>query len=142
MKLSDVMTPNPEVVAPETRLSDAAAMMRKLDIGVLPVTQDGRLLGIVTDRDITVRATAEHKSPDKTAVRDVMTRDAACCHEDEDVREGARLMEERQIRRLPIVDREEHLIGIVSLGDIAVNAGRKLSGEVLEKVSEPGGPDR
>jgi CBS domain-containing protein len=112
--------------------------MRGLDVGSLPVCQDDRLIGMVTDRDITIRGIAEGRQPDQTSVQEVMTGEVVSVLEDQDVEEAANLMEERQIRRLPVVDHEQRLVGIVSLGDLAVYAGdTRLSGEVLERVSEP-----
>jgi CBS domain-containing protein len=143
MQLKDVMTRNVEVIGPEATLADAASRMDALDIGPLPVCENDRLVGMITDRDITVRATAMGEDPKTTRVRDAMTRDVLCCHEDDDVREATRLMERNQVRRLPVLNREDRLVGIVSLADLAVWTGdEQLSGEVLERVSEPAEPDR
>lgn len=143
MQLKDVMTRGVEVVPPDTMLKEAAEKMRKLDVGPLPVCDGERLLGMLTDRDITVRAVAEGCNPTTTKVREVMTPDIIYCFEDQDVREAARLMENHQIRRLPILSREKRLVGIVSLGDLAVGTGdQKLAGKVLEQVSEPAEPTR
>ena len=143
MQLKDVMTRNVEVIGPEATLADAASRMDALDIGPLPVCENDRLVGIITDRDITVRSTAMGEDPKTTHVRDAMTRDVLCCHEDDDVREATRLMERNQVRRLPVLNREDRLVGIVSLADLAVWTGdEQLSGEVLERVSEPAEPDR
>lgn len=143
MQLKDVMTRGVEVVPPDTTLKEAAEKMRKLDVGPLPVCDGERLLGMLTDRDITVRAVAEGRNPTATKVREVMTPDIIYCFEDQDVREAARLMEKHQIRRLPILSRDKRLVGIVSLGDLAVGTGdQKLAGKVLEQVSEPAEPTR
>jgi CBS domain-containing protein len=143
VQLKDVMTRNVEVIGPEATLADAASRMDALDIGPLPVCENDRLVGMITDRDITVRATAMGEDPKTTRVRDAMTRDVLCCHEDDDVREATRLMERNQVRRLPVLNREDRLVGIVSLADLAVWTGdEQLSGEVLERVSEPAEPDR
>jgi CBS domain-containing protein len=141
MRLKDVMTRNVEVIGPEATLEDAAYRMDALDIGPLPVCETDRLVGMITDRDITVRATALGRDPKTTRVRDAMTKGVICCHEEDDVREATRLMESKQIRRVAVLNDEHMLVGIVSLGDVAVLT-RQLGGEVLQHVSEPSEPDR
>jgi CBS domain-containing protein len=141
MQLKDIMTPEPLILSPETTLRDAAQTMRDLDSGVMPVGEQDRLVGMLTDRDITVRATAEGKDPNSTPVRDVMTPEVIYCFEDEDVEAGARKMEQHQIRRLIVLNRDKRLVGIASLGDLAVHApSDRLAGEVTEAVSEPAEP--
>jgi CBS domain-containing protein len=143
MQLKDVMTRQVEVISPDASLEEAARKMDELNVGPLPVCEGGRLVGLVTDRDITVRATAAGKSPRSTTVREAMTTDVLYCFDDQDVREAARLMETQQIRRVPVLDHSHRLVGIVSLGDVATEArDDRLSGEVLERVSEPAQPDR
>ena len=143
MQLKDVMTRDVEVVHPNATLEEAAAKMDSLDVGPLPVCDGNRLVGMVTDRDITVRATAAGKDPRTTPVREVMTDNVVHCFDDDDTNEAARLMEEQQIRRLVVLDRDKRLVGIVSLGDLAVaTQDDQLSGEVLERISEPAEPDR
>jgi CBS domain-containing protein len=138
MRLSDIMTSNPVVLAPDTVLREAAQKMRELDSGVMPVGDNDRLVGMLTDRDITVRATADGKDPNSTPVRDVMTSDVVYCFADDDIETAARTMEENQIRRVIVLDRDKRLVGIASLGDIAVHAPtNQLPGEVTEAVSEP-----
>jgi CBS domain-containing protein len=138
MQLSDIMTSNPLVLRPDTMLREAAQKMRDLDSGVMPVGENDRLVGMLTDRDITVRATADGKDPNTTPVRDVMTSDVIYCFADDDVELAARKMEEHQIRRLIILNRDKRLVGIASLGDLAVYApSNRLAGEVTEAVSEP-----
>jgi CBS domain-containing protein len=138
MQLKDIMTADPLVLSPETALREAAQNMRDLDSGVMPVGERDRLVGMLTDRDITVRATAEGKDPNSTPVRDVMTSDVVYCFEDEEVEAAARKMEENQIRRLIVLNRDKRLVGIASLGDLAVYApSDRLAGEVTEAVSEP-----
>ncbi len=141
MKLRDVMTQRVRSISPDSTLKEAAEQMRSLDAGSLPVCEAGKLLGIITDRDITVRSTAGDLRPSEAQVRDAMTNDLVYCFEDEDVDRAAELMERRQIRRLPILDRNMQLVGIVSLGDLATRQhNHQLSGEVLEQVSQPGQP--
>jgi CBS domain-containing protein len=137
MKLNEIMTKLVETVAPDTPIQEAANRMRSLDVGVLPVFKGDRLVGMLTDRDLTVRAIAEGKDPKTTAVQEAMTADVAYCFEDQDVEEAGRIMKENQIRRLPVLNRDKLLVGIVSLGDLATRADEKRAGETLEKVSEP-----
>jgi CBS domain-containing protein len=138
MQLSDIMTANPVVLGPDTVLREAAQKMRELDSGVMPVGENDRLVGMLTDRDITVRATADGKDPNTTPVRDVMSSEVIYCFADDDVEVAARKMEEHQIRRVIVLDRDKRLVGIASLGDLAVHAPTdRLAGEVTEAVSEP-----
>jgi CBS domain-containing protein len=130
------MTRDVEVVDPDASILDAARRMKRLDVGPLPVCDGERLLGVITDRDITVRGVADARDPDRTKVREIMTLDVEYCFEDEDVAQAARIMQEAQIRRLLVVDREKHLVGIVALKDLALEAGdRKLVGETVERIS-------
>lgn len=143
MQLKEIMTRNVEVIRPESTLAEAAEKMKALDVGPLPVCDGERLVGMVTDRDITIRATADGKDPNTTRVLDVMTPEVFYCYDDQDVAAAALMMEEQQIRRLPIVDRNHRLVGIVSLGDLAVDTDdEELSGEVLAEVSTPSRPER
>jgi CBS domain-containing protein len=139
MLVRDVMTKGAECVRPTTPLHDAAQRMKDLDVGRLPVCEGDRLVGMITDRDITVRATAEALPPMLGQVGDVMTPDVVWCFEDQDVQEAAKLMKEHQIRRLVVLDRDKRLTGIVSLGDLAVESGDEhLAAETLGQVSLPG----
>jgi CBS domain-containing protein len=137
------MTRDVEAARPDDSLARAAQRMEEHDVGVLPVMEGDQLLGIITDRDITVRTTAKGWDPTSVTVRDAMTPDVTYCFEDDDIRDAARKMEEKQIRRLVVLNREKRLVGIVSLGDLAVHINTEpLAGEVLERVSEPAGPAR
>jgi CBS domain-containing protein len=143
MQLKDIMTANVEVIHPDAPLQEAAQKMAGLDVGPLPVCDSERLVGMLTDRDITVRATAEGRDPKTTKVREVMTRQVIYAFEDQGVTEAARLMEEHQIRRLVVLNRDQRLAGIVSLGDLAVHTdNERLPGEVVERVSQPAEPQR
>lgn len=134
----DVMTRGVETVAPDATIADAARQMRDLDVGSLPVCDGARLLGIVTDRDLSVRATAVGKDPNHTQVREIMSPEIAWVFDDEPADAAARVMRERQIRRLPVLDRSDRLIGVVALGDLATDLGDdKLKGETLEEISQP-----
>jgi CBS domain-containing protein len=138
MRIRDVMTPDAVAAHPETTLMAAAEMMRLLNVGSLPVIEDERVVGIVTDRDIVVRGLALGFNPRGATVADVMTRNVQTCSVDDDVEEVARQMRDLQVRRLLVVDEQERLIGIVSLGDLAIEMeDQALAGRVLEGISEP-----
>lgn len=137
MQVRDVMTRAPESVAQTETLSAAAEKMARCNCGVIPVVKNGTVRGIISDRDIVVRAIAQHKNPDTTKVGDCMSDTIASCYEDQSIEAVAKIMEEKQVRRLPVIDKNKRLIGIVSLGDVAIHIkNQKLSGEILEKVSE------
>jgi CBS domain-containing protein len=143
MLIKDVMTRHVECVSPEQTIQEAARKMRDLDVGPMPVCgSDGKLAGMVTDRDITVRATADGKDPKATRVKDVMTPDVVYVFEDQDTGEAARKMQEKQIRRVLVLNRDKKLSGIVSLGDLSVDADKRQAGNVLKDVSEPAEPRR
>lgn len=143
MQLKEIMTREPEVVSPQDSLKEAAHKMKDLNVGVMPVCDGKRVVGMLTDRDITVRATAEGRDPNSTRVEEAMTPEPVYAFEDQDDREAARMMERNQIRRLIVVDHEKHLAGVVSLGDLAVKAGNdELTGEATEQISKPARPAR
>ena len=142
MKIREIMTPDAQCVGPEETLVDAAALMRQLDVGVLPVCNEGDVVGIITDRDIAIRAVAEARPPTTTRVREIMSPGSVFVYEDQDVDEVVEVLEKHQIRRAPVMSRERRLVGIVSLGDIAVDASAALSGEALKCVSQPAEPVR
>jgi CBS domain-containing protein len=138
MQVKDIMTKGVEVVRPDATLQEAATKMRSLDIGPLPVCDGDKMIGMLTDRDITVRATAEGLDPKQTKVREVMSKEVIALQEDQDTKEAAEIMQTRQIRRLPIVSRDKRLVGMLSLGDLARHTeDPKLAGKTLEQVSEP-----
>jgi CBS domain-containing protein len=135
MKISDVMTPNPKTVQLTDDLQTAARIMRDEDAGAIPVLEDGRVVGMVTDRDIVIRAVADGDY--ECTIDDIVTDDVVCATPEMTTAEAAELMGEHQIRRLPVVDDDERLVGIVSIGDIAVKEGRdSRTGETLENISE------
>ena len=141
--IGDVMTRRPRTVHPNATVADAAALMRQMDVGGLPVCDGSRLVGMVTDRDITIRSAADGRDPHLTPVRDIMSSGVAWAVETDPVEEAARIMREHRIRRLPIVDERHSLVGMVSLGDLAVDANdREMSAEALEEISEPSRPNR
>ncbi|HJQ17224.1 MAG TPA: CBS domain-containing protein [Allosphingosinicella sp.] len=141
MKIADVMTRNPEIVAPEEPIREAARMMLDADTGALPVGDRERLVGMVTDRDITVRAVAEGRGPD-TPVKDVMSDRLLFAWDDQDVDEVAMQMSDAQVRRVPVLSRgSERLVGIVSLGDLA-RSDEEAADAALIGISEPDGQHR
>jgi CBS domain-containing protein len=138
MKVKEIQTRDPEVISPEAMICEAAQRMAEQDIGMLPVCDGERLVGAVTDRDLVIRGLAKGYDPLSTKVKDVMTPRICYCFEDNSLEEVARIMEERQIRRMPILNSNKRLVGIVSLGDLAVRSqNRDLTEEVLEHVSQP-----
>lgn len=137
MQLKDVMTTKVQLTDPGAKLKDAAISMREGDFGLLPVGANDRLVGTITDRDITIRAVAEGKDPNTTTVGDVMSDGIHYCFEDQDVEEVARVMSEAQVRRLPVLNRDKRLVGIVALADLATDSGAARSaGAALTGVSE------
>ena len=143
MKLSEIMSRDVEVLQPDDSLQSAAKRMRDRNIGFLPVCDGEELIGVISDRDITIRALADGMDPSIMLGRDLMTTPAIYCFDDQDASEAAKIMEENQIRRLVVLSREEKkLVGVISLGDLARNETNKLSGEVLQKVSEPDGSEK
>lgn len=142
MKIHEIMTPAVQCVRPGDNLVEAAGVMRELDVGVVPVCDNHELVGMLTDRDIAVRAVAEGCDPNRTFVRDIMSPHVVFVYEDDDIDAVVKLMEEHQIRRAPVMNREKKLTGIVSLGDIAVDASSDLSAESLREVSRPAAPVR
>jgi CBS domain-containing protein len=138
MQLKNLMTREVEVVDFNMTLQQAAAKMQSLNVGALPVREGMELVGMVTDRDIVIRAVADGRDPTFTSVAEVMTVELVYCYEDQTVEEAAKIMAEQQIRRLPVFDREHQLVGIVSLGDLAEDVGDDpLIGKTLEEISEP-----
>jgi CBS domain-containing protein len=135
MQISDVMTPGVQFIHPEQTIREAASIMAEHDIGALPVGENNRLVGMVTDRDIVIRAIAGGKGPD-AKVRDVMSPDVKYCYEDEKVDHVAHNMGEIQVRRLPVMDRDKRLVGIVAMADVAVKRGPGVAGETIKEVSE------
>ena len=138
MKIKDVMTDDVVVAAPDQTIADAARMMARCDAGALPVGQDDRLVGMITDRDIALRAVARDLPPD-TPVRECMSQEVLYCFQDEDVEHVAENMGEQKVRRLPVLDREKRLVGIVSIGDLALHSKPKTSGQAIAAISQPGG---
>lgn len=141
MTVSELMSRDVQVVGPDQSLQEAAALMARIDSGFLPVGERDRLVGTLTDRDVTIRAVAQGKGPD-CAVRSVMTEDVKYCFEDQELDEVLDNMGQEQIRRLPVVDRDKRLVGVLSLGDAAARRGGAEVGEALEEISQPVRADR
>ena len=140
MKVSELMTSDVQTVTPETDLVTVAKQMKELNVGVIPVVEGDTLVGLITDRDIVIRALALGEDVRDSAVRDYLSPDPTTVAPDDDARQATEIMAREQIRRLPVVENGK-LVGIVSLGDVAVDVGTdKLSGDVLEQISEPSEP--
>ena len=135
MKVREAMTRDVRLVRPDQTIREAAHLMAELDIGALPVEKDDRLVGMITDRDIAVRAVAEGRGPD-TPVRDVMSAEVKYCYEDQTIDEVTRNMGEQRIRRLPVLTREKRLVGILSLGDLAIDESAQRPCVLFEDALE------
>jgi CBS domain-containing protein len=138
MKVSDLMTRDVHIASPSQKLREAAAEMEKCDVGVLPVGENDRLVGMITDRDIAVRGVSHGLGPD-ASVRDVMSKDVRYCFDGDDLEDIAQNMADEQIRRLPVLNRDKRLVGIISLGDIAVSQEVQAGGAALSGISQSGG---
>ena len=137
MQLKEFVNSRVETVQSDDTLQRAAEKMRELDVGSLPVCEGGQLVGMITDRDITIRAVAKGSDPAAATVREVMTPEVLWCFENEEVEEAARIMQENQVRRILVLNEAKDLVGITSLGELATTTGdRLLAGETLESVSE------
>lgn len=135
MKINQIMTPSIHTIEAKTNLVQASRYMRDEDVGFLPVVSEQGLAGTLTDRDIVVRAIAAEKDPKTTPVSEIMTGDPAYCHADDDTAKAAGVMEQRQVRRLLVLDPRDQPVGVVSLGDIS-GADPSLSGEALQTITE------
>ena len=138
MKVSEVMTRDVQTIQPDQTAREAASFMLSADAGSIPVTDGERLVGMITDRDIAVRGIAKGNGPD-TPVRELMTSDCICAREDDNVEDIAAKMSEAQVRRLPVIDEQDKLCGIVSLGDLSRETDTDTASQALEGVSQPGG---
>lgn len=135
MKVKDMMHKGVECVSPETAINIVAKRMRDLDIGAIPIAIDGKLIGMVTDRDIAIRCVADREDMSRVKAKDVMTSGVAYCRDIEDVEDAVRIMEGKQIRRLPVLDEAMQMVGMVSLGDVSHALPRDITGEVAKAVS-------
>ncbi len=137
--LREIMTKNVEIVRPNATLFEAAEKMRNQNVGVLPVVEGKKIEGMITDRDIVIRALANRKDPRQTRVSDLMTRDVVYSYEDQGVDEAAKMMHDKHVRRILVLNNNRNLVGVISLGDLATQTGRRrMVSEVLEEVSTSG----
>ena len=141
-RVAEIMTRGVRAMRPSDSVVLAAQAMDELNVGVVPVCDGQRLVGLVTDRDITIRAVAQGKADEGVTLSTVMSSEVNWCYEDQPLEEVMQQMSERQIRRLPVVDRDKHLVGMVSLGDIAAKTGHAQVSDSLADISEPAAPDR
>ena len=140
-KVQDVMSTRPRCVSPDTPVTEAAELMESEDVGSLPVLEGDELAGMITDRDIVIRAIARGKDPRGMPVREISTRDVVAIRGNEDLSEALKLMASHQVRRLPVVDESNHLVGVLAQADVAREAGEKTVGEMVEEISRsPQGP--
>lgn len=143
MQVKEIMTYNAETINSDSTLVEAAQKMRTLEVGCLPVSEADEVVGMITDRDITIRAVGESRNPSSTLVKEIMTPEIFYCFEDDDIHEAAEMMEEKTIHRLLVLSTYNRPIGFVSLADFAVKSrDERLAWEILEKISEPACPHR
>ena len=135
MKVKEVMTKTVERVPPETPLREVAQKMKDADVGAIPVYEGDRLIGMVTDRDIAIRAVAGGKDPDKTSAKESMSEGVYYCYEDDDTKKAAEKMSAEKVRRLVVLNRDKRLVGMVSLGDLAAQSDSRVAGRTLESVA-------
>jgi len=139
MLCNEIMTTNPEFCLPSDPVMKAAQLMKSQDVGPIPIVEDKnnkKLTGIVTDRDLAIKIVAEARDPKTTRVKDVMTDDVVTCKENEDVNKALKLMQDYQVRRIPVVDKGDHLLGIIAQADVATRLGSRTTGKVVEQVSK------
>lgn len=141
-KVSEAMTRGVRAISPDENVIAAAQAMEELDVGVLPVCDGDELVGVVTDRDIVVRGVAQECTLEETTVMDVMTEDTVCCFEDDTIEDVQEKMRESQIRRVPVIDKDHHLVGMLSLADLATRSTPREVGQTLSDISQPAEPNR
>ena len=135
-RIREIMTSNPSTIEPDNTVVDAARIMKQEDAGVVPVTENGRLTGMVTDRDIAIRVVAEGKDPQSTPVREVASKDLVTVDPQQDLDEALRLMAKHQVRRLPVVEEDGKLVGVVAQADVARHGDDTKTGQVVQEISE------
>lgn len=136
MEVAKAMHPQADWASSDTPVSEVARMMEKDDVGAIPIGRDDRLVGMLTDRDIAIRVVAKGLDPAKTTAEAVMTKDLVWCRTSETVEDAIHLMDQKKIRRLPVIDENKRLVGMLALGDIAHSVSRDLSGEILRAVAD------
>ncbi|MGD8393918.1 MAG: CBS domain-containing protein [Candidatus Eiseniibacteriota bacterium] len=142
MKVREIMTADCRFATPDTKLRQIAQEMKSVSIGFVPVLEGGKLIGLLTDRDVVTRVVADAKDPDATEVREVMTPKTWTIREDQEVEEAAKLMRDKKVRRLVVLSRNGELAGVLTLGDLAVDGPVEVAAEALQAVSEPARPAR
>jgi CBS domain-containing protein len=142
MKAKDIMTPHVELIHSDDSIKKAARKMEELNVGALPVAAGGEVVGIITDRDIVIRSVAQGLDPEKHKIMEAVSEGIVSCHEEDDLKTVADIMERNQIRRVIVKNQEANVTGIVSLGDLATNIHKEMAGEVIKEVSEPSQPAR
>lgn len=135
MQVKDIMTSKVEALPPDASIKTLALKMRDLNLGTIPIQEDGKITGMVTDRDLVLRGLATGRDPDKTLARDIMSREVTFCYDDQDVPDVAHLMEERKLYRLPVVTHDGKIVGMLSVSDLAQHTAYELTGEVMHAVS-------
>jgi len=135
MKVKNAMHQGAEWVAPETTVAEVARKMKELDVGSIPVGENDKLIGMVTDRDITCRAVANGRDLSKLTARDVMTKGIVYCRDSEELDDALRIMESKKVRRLPVINEKKRMVGMLSFGDVSHAASHELSGELMASVS-------
>jgi CBS domain-containing protein len=135
-RIREIMTSNPSTIGPDKTVVDAARVMKQEDAGVVPVTENGRLTGMVTDRDIAIRVVAEGKDPKSTTVREVASKNLVTLDPEQDLDEALRLMAQHQVRRLPVVEEDGRLVGVVAQADVARHGDDTKTGQVVQEISE------
>lgn len=135
MKIMDAMHRNADWASADTVVSEVAKIMAKDDVGAIPVGKDDKLIGMITDRDIALRVVAQGRDPAKTPAEEIMTKGVVYCRTTETVEDAIHLMDEKKIRRLPVIDDNKRLVGMLSLGDVSHSVSRELSGELLHAVA-------
>ncbi len=133
--VQEAMTSNPTAITPDTTAQEAARLMKSEDVGSLPIVEDGRLVGVVTDRDLAIRVLAEGKGPD-TTVGEIASKDVVTVDPQQSLEEAARLMAEHQVRRLPVVEEDGRLVGILAQADVAQSGHDSLTGETVQQISQ------
>lgn len=141
-QVAQVMTRGVRALSPEDSLQFAAQVMDDLNVGALPVCEGSKVVGMLTDRDVVVRAAALAMPAEHTQVQEVMSEHVQCCFEDQSLEEAAQMMERRQVRRMPVLDRDQQMVGLLSLGDLAARGDTARAVEALARISEPCEPDR
>lgn len=141
MQIRDIMTPDPDLIDPNSTIQEAARMMKNDNVGAIPVGENDRLIGMITDRDIAIRAVADNRNPSTTTVREAMSEKILYCFDDDAIDDAAQCMSDHQVRRLPVLNRDKRLVGILALADLA-RTGKKADKTALEGISEPSSKSR